>query len=56
MYNQLEITVDKETLIKLAEEFGLPTIERDSITVVGIEKLLIFKQAEDTQWKLTEIC
>ena len=48
--------MDKESLLKLAEEFGLPTIERETITVVGVEQLLIFKQEEDTQWILMEIC
>ena len=43
-------------IIKLANEFGLPCIERkDSVTVVGFEKLVIFKISEDTKCQLTEI-
>lgn len=49
--------MDKEQLKELAEEFGLPLIERcDTITIVGIEKLLIFNNiSEETQCQLIEI-
>lgn len=35
--------MDKETLIQLAEEYGLPCIERqDVVYIVGVEEILVF--------------
>ncbi len=37
--------MDKEVLIRLAEDFGLPCIEReDTITIMGEKQLLIFNK------------
>jgi hypothetical protein len=46
----------KTTLIELAEEFGLPWIDRsNTVTVIGTEQLLVFKYLEETQCQLIEI-
>lgn len=50
----VDITTDQ--LIELAEEFGLPCIEREnSITVIGLVQLINFTKLEDRQCQLTEI-
>ncbi len=50
-------TVDKQTLIQLAEEFGLPCIERETtLTIVGEQQLIIFNNIQgDNQCQLIEI-
>jgi hypothetical protein len=50
--------VDRLELIKLAEEFGLPCVEREQeITIIGYEHLLIFSNdffnnMEETQCQI----
>lgn len=47
--------MDKQELMRLAEEFGLPCIEREnSITVIGLVQLIEFKKEFDYV-KLEEI-
>lgn len=51
-----ETTINVWKLKELSNDFGLPYIEnRDSVTVVGYEHLLIFSKQEDTQCRLIEI-
>lgn len=53
--NQEETTVETNDLIKLAAEFGLACVENeDSVTVIGLDHLLIFK-LEENKCQLTEI-
>ena len=56
---KLRMTVDRigiRCLVELAEDFGLSCIEdKDSVTVVGETKLLIFTKEENNQCQLTEI-
>ncbi len=52
--------MDKEVLIKLAEEFGLPCVEReDTITIIGVKQWLVFDKTiynlEEQQCQLKEI-
>lgn len=48
-------TVDKDELIQLAQEFGLPCIEREnSITVIGLVQFLEFNIEETKQCQLTQ--
>lgn len=47
--------MDIETLIILAEEFGLPYVERElTLTLVGEQQLLIFN-LEENECQLIEI-
>lgn len=62
---KMNIKINKSTLIELAQEFGLPVIERpERIHIVGLDNILTFKligaqvwspNTEETQCQLTEI-
>lgn len=42
--------VDKKELEELAEEFGIPLIEREGLfTLIGLKQFIEFKYVEETQ-------
>lgn len=53
----MDATITVSDLVRLSEELGLPyVINENSITVIGLVQLIIFKKLEETnQWQLTEI-
>lgn len=53
---KIKHAMEREIIIQLAEEFGLPCIQRENmLTLVGEQSLIIFNNVEDTTCQLIEI-